>query len=236
MPIAVLSNLFRNMRQRRCADAKAMLAVAAALILLFTAPCSPLFAADSLAIKADELEKLRSAIQTLRHDLDIEHGKKDSLQAQLRRAEKQIGKLSLALRQTGEELRHQEQKLAELTADKRRHEVELGKQQGALAQQVRAAFAVGRQGYLKLLLDQQNPATVSRNLIFYDYLNRARAKRIHAVTSELDEIETLKTAIAKQVQTLDDLHGRQQQEKDSLQSQATGAQRGVGRGQRTYRE
>jgi len=220
MPIAVLKTCFKAMPRRGGGDkVSAFMAAAAVFILFLTLPCGPVFAADSLTLKSGELEKLRSAIQALRHDLDMERGKKDTLQAQLRRTEKQIGKLSVALKQTGEDLQQQEHKLADLSADKRRHEAELGRQRGILAQQVRAAFAVGRQGYLKLLLEQQNPAAVSRNLIFYDYLNRARARRIHSVTSELDQIEALKAAIARQVQTLDHLHSRQQQEKVALQSQ-----------------
>lgn len=216
MPIAVLDKFFRAI-PRRCSGGIVQAAVLFAVLL--TPHDAPVFAADTLASKAGELEKLRAAIQALRHDLDVEHNKKDALQIQLRHIEKQIGKLSQALKRTGDDLQRQERRLTALTEDKRRHEAELGRQQVILAQQVRAAFAVGRQGYLKLLLDQQNPAAVSRNLIFYDYLNRARAQRIDAVTSELDEINTLKAAIARQVQILDDLHNRQQREQDSLQSQ-----------------
>lgn len=216
MPTAVLNRYSWNLLRRPRMDAAAAAVITALLYALWAAP---LFAADSLSAKAGELEKLRAAIQSLRHDLEVDHNKKDSLQTQLRHIEKQIGRLSSALEQTGADLRKEQRKLARLTEDKHRHEAELGRQQAVLAQQVRAAFAVGRQGYLKLLLDQQNPATVSRNLIFYDYLNRARARRIHAVTAELAEIKTLKAAISRQVQTLDDLHSRQRQEKDSLQSQ-----------------
>jgi septal ring factor EnvC (AmiA/AmiB activator) len=174
-------------------------------------------AADSLSLKSGQLEKLRASIQVLRHDLEVEQGKKDDLRTQLRDIEEQIGRLSIAFKRTGEELRRQSRKLDELTAEQRRHGRELARQRDMLAQQVRAAFAVGRQGYLKLLLEQQDPAAVSRNLIYYDYFNRARAQRIAAVNTEMERLATVKAAIAQQVQTLDQLRTRQEQERDSLQ-------------------
>ena len=84
---------------------------------------------------------------------------------------------------------------------------------------MRAAFVIGRQGFLKLLLDQRDPGAVSRNLRYYDYFNRARARRIHAVTKELDRIDTLRASIAHQMDALHRLQARQRQEKGSLQDQ-----------------
>ena len=54
-------------------------------------------------------------------------------------------------------------------------------QRDALAQQVRAAYAMGRQERLRILLNQQDPATVSRMMVYYDYLNRARADRMREI-------------------------------------------------------
>ncbi len=175
--------------------------------------------ADTLSKKARELKQLKSHIEALRHQLHIDQGRQDSLRSQLRDTEKRIGAISRALKETTQALERQGRKLAELQQDKRRHEAQLGKQRDELAQQVRAAFVIGRQGYLKLLLDQQDPAAVSRNLRYYDYFNRARAKRIHAVSRELDQINALQASISRQVQTLNRLQGRQRQEKAGLQDQ-----------------
>jgi len=175
--------------------------------------------ADTLSKKARELKQLKSHIEALRHQLHIDQGRRDSLRSQLRDTEKRIGAISRALKGTTQALERQGRKLAELQQDKRRHEAQLGKQRDELAQQVRAAFVIGRQGYLKLLLDQQDPAAVSRNLRYYDYFNRARAKRIHAVSRELDQINALQASIGRQLQTLNRLQGQQRQEKAGLQTQ-----------------
>lgn len=175
--------------------------------------------ADTLSKKAGELKRLKSHIEALRHELHIDEGKKDSLRSRLRDTEKRIGAISRALKETTAALARQGRKLGELQGDKHRHERQLGKQRDALAQQVRAAFVIGRQGLLKLLLDQQNPAAVSRNLRYYDYVNRARARRIRAVSDELRQIKALQASIADEVDRLHRLQDRQRHERASLQDQ-----------------
>lgn len=175
--------------------------------------------ADPLAKKSAELSRLKTQIQVLRRQLDIAQGKQDTLRTQLRDIETRIGDTTRDLRHTNGALRREQDKLTDLSRARRRHEAELGRQREALAQQVRASFVIGRQGYLKLLLDQQDPATVSRNLTYFDYFNRARSGRIRAVAAQLDQLNTLKQAIDHQVQILGQLHTRQQREIDSLQVQ-----------------
>lgn len=175
--------------------------------------------ADTLSKKAGELKRLKSHIEALRHELHIDQGKKDSLRSRLRDTEKRIGAISRALKETTEALTRRGRKLGELRRDKQRHERQLGRQRDALARQVRAAFVIGRQGLLKLLLDQQDPAAVSRNLRYYDYVNRARARRIRAVSKELRQIQTLQASIGDEIDRLHGLQDRQRHERASLQDQ-----------------
>ncbi len=50
---------------------------------------------------------------------------------------------------------------------------------------------MGRNDYIKLLLNQQDPTYVGRAIAYYDYHNRLRSKRIHQVKKTLDEITTI---------------------------------------------
>jgi septal ring factor EnvC (AmiA/AmiB activator) len=59
-----------------------------------------------------------------------------------------------------------------------------------LAAQVRAAYLIGPREPLRLLLNQQDPARVGRNLAYYGYFGRARASQaddIGALISRIDE-------------------------------------------------
>jgi septal ring factor EnvC (AmiA/AmiB activator) len=55
----------------------------------------------------------------------------------------------------------------------------------ALASQVRMSFLAGRQETIKLMLNQESPALLGRMLAYYDYLNRARSRRIDSVLADL---------------------------------------------------
>src|SRR5205814_1750532 len=64
---------------------------------------------------------------------------------------------------------------AELAAEKHQREVEVREKRAALAGQLRAAYTIGRQEPLKLLLNQKDPALAGRIFAYYGYFGRARS-------------------------------------------------------------
>lgn len=56
-------------------------------------------------------------------------------------------------------------------------------------------YSLGQQEFLKLVLNQQNPANVTRTLTYYDYFNQARAQRINTVRKQLDSLKQVKQDI-----------------------------------------
>lgn len=54
-----------------------------------------------------------------------------------------------------------------------------------IATQARAAYQNGRQEYLKLLLNQQNPEKFARTLTYYDYMSKARLAQLRAFNETL---------------------------------------------------
>lgn len=72
-----------------------------------------------------------------------------------------------------------------------------------LAGQIKAAYAMGQQEQLRLLLNQQDPGLSARMMTYYGYINKARIARIGAI----------KEAMAR----LDRLNRQRQQENDRLQ-------------------
>jgi septal ring factor EnvC (AmiA/AmiB activator) len=85
----------------------------------------------------------------------------------------------------------------------------LAAERAALGSQVRMSYVTGRAEVLKLLLSQESPATLGRMLVYYDYLNRARAARIAAVGTDLRRLAGL-TADTERVEAgLRDLEAAQ---------------------------
>jgi len=85
--------------------------------------------------------------------------------------------------------RHLEEQRAEREAERARTEADL-------ARQLRAAYFMGRNEPLKLLLNQKSPAEFSRNLAYYGYLGRLRADQIAKISEDIAKIKELDANIA----------------------------------------
>ncbi len=176
-------------------------------------PC----AREAVSVKETELGKVRQKIDALRKSLDADRDQHSMLRGKLKQAEQDIGAFNRSLRAVRAELTLRNRDLDNLQAERRQQESVLASQQDLLARQFRAGYALGRQGYLKLLLSQQNPATVGRTLTYYDYLNRARSDHITQVTSGLMALKTTQTAISLKKGQLEDLSRSQQRQKQDLE-------------------
>ena len=73
---------------------------------------------------------------------------------------------------------------------------------GALAGELRAAYVNGREEQLKLLLNQQDPASVGRMLAYYGYFGRARAERIDSIRDQLEHLALVRERIAAEARRL----------------------------------
>ena len=159
--------------------------------------------------KEAQLGVLRKQIQALRLSLDSARTKKDKLQQQLRSTEIEIGKLNITIKDLETQLRQQAVALNKLRDRKSQQQDNLREQRESLAAQIRASYAMGKQGYMKLLLNQQDPAVIGRTLTYYDYFNRARASQINTIGTTLKEIDDLETTIADKTSRLESLHEEQ---------------------------
>jgi len=196
------------------------LALAAGLLLL-GAGIAPEAAAQSTrkptpAQKEAELRKVNARIEKVRKSVNADIEKRDRLSAQLRDAE--LGVQSS--RRKLEELRAQriasEARLADLELEQAQREAELAAERGALAGELRTAYVNGREEQLKLLLNQQDPASFGRMLAYYGYFGRARAERIAGIRDKLEHLLLLREKIAAETERLKDLESRQAQEVDAL--------------------
>ncbi|NOX76773.1 MAG: peptidoglycan DD-metalloendopeptidase family protein [Gammaproteobacteria bacterium] len=183
-----------------------MLALLALLALpLLSGPIS----ADNTA----KLEQLRVEIRQLREELDSHQTRKRDLRQQLRTTERHIGKTAALLKGLKRQLTRQQRELTALHKRQQTLSHDLQKQRVALAQQIRAAYAIGQQEYLKILLNQQDPAAVTRTLTYYDYFHRARLARIQDIDAKLADLHTVENRIEQETKKLRENRHEQNQEK-----------------------
>jgi septal ring factor EnvC (AmiA/AmiB activator) len=152
---------------------------------------------DAAQAKA-KLAEVRARIAALTNRLGDELKERDALSARLRQAELVV----TAKRQRLEALRAEEtaaeRRRSELRAEQARAQNALQAERAALSQQVRAAYMIGRQEEIKLLLNQTNPAGLGRTLAYYGYFARERSGKIDIIRNQTMRLEQLVADIDRQ--------------------------------------
>lgn len=174
-------------------------------------------ATASVKSNADKLDQLREQIQLLRVDLGTQKARKSDLNEELEQLEHRIGKQAQLIRTLDRKINLHQTQLAQLQLDQSRLETKLGNHRTDLTRQIRASYSLGQQEYLKLLLNQQHPATVSRTLTYYDYFNRARMDRIHSINQDLARLNTLTEKVRQQTSDLATAQQHRVADKQSLE-------------------
>jgi septal ring factor EnvC (AmiA/AmiB activator) len=188
--------------------------LALAALLLFLVP---LHAADKAAKRA-ELQQLRERIAELQQQLQKVRNRRDELREELRKSEQRIANLSRNITLLGRELDERRQRRDTLRGEERELQRSVAEQRGYLSDQVRATYAMGRQEYLKILLNQESPATVGRVVTYYDYLNKARSERINHLSDTINKLEKVRLEVEAEAKRIRELRDRQQQEKHALET------------------
>jgi len=168
-------------------------------ILIVFLVVTPQFAvSSSIESNQAQLTKLQTEIKQLEKELQLSKSKKQDVQNQLRLLDITIGKSNVYIKELASQIKSYKQKLPKLAQEKQNLEGKLTLQQHDLAQQIRNAYIMGRQNYLKILLNQQQPATLTRTLIYYDYLNQAKTQQIDKITLKVAQINAISQNISRQ--------------------------------------
>jgi septal ring factor EnvC (AmiA/AmiB activator) len=172
-----------------------------------------------------ELRQLRTRIEGLQKNLEQTRDQRDAARNALRPIEQRIGRQVNQLRTTKVQLRKASGQLAQLKSQRQATRSGLARQRAVLGKHARAAYVLGRQDYLKLLLNQQDPAAISRMMTYYRYFTEARAGRIDRLQRELAQLSRLEGRVRQRASTLAAIEARREHEtaalKKSRQTRAT---------------
>ncbi len=149
---------------------------------------NPAFADDDRAQTQKQLDATRQDITELKKALSQLQEEKSGVQKDLRSTETEMGKLEKQVEALQKELKKTESELQRLDQEKKKLQSARVEQQRLIAIQARAAYQSGRQEYLKLLLNQQNPEKFARTLTYYDYLSQARLEQLRNFNETLRQL------------------------------------------------
>jgi murein hydrolase activator len=150
-----------------------------------------------------QLRQLQENIQRLQRELESVQGTRDELREQLQKSESEIGELLRNIERIEKQLKKQEQDLQSLHRERSELQLARNEQQQEVSYQMQAAYQLGRQSQIKLLLNQESPERVSRILRYYDYLLEARNEKIQSYLTTLDRLDQIEPQITAQTHSLE---------------------------------
>lgn len=146
----------------------------------------------------------------------VEQGR---LTRKLRASEKSAGTARQALQRLQQQRAAEATRRAALAARRSRREADLAHNRQALTGELRAAYLIGRQGPLRLLLDQGDPGRMSRMFVYYSYFTRERAQHIQDIEADVTQIDRLSAQLQGEDAQLNALE-RQRQAQVAVLEQA----------------
>ena len=193
----------------------ALLALLAASVAA-AAPAAP--HPESEAKKTEEqLQAVRSEIERITREVGAEQVERDRMTRELRAAELSVGKARELLADVRRERAEAAVRRTALAAEKRTRQAERAQNRAALAGQMRAAYRIGRQEPLKLLLNQKDPALAGRMFAYYSYFGRARAGQIKLIGDDVERLAQLDSELEAEDARLAELEKEQRAQLSGLE-------------------
>ena len=156
-----------------------------------------------------KLEKVKRELKDVSAQRRRTEGQRGDASRALRDADERVGRSTRALKETEAKIARGQNDLVALQAKRDALQASLDARRIELASLLRAAYAIGDDAPLKLMLAQDRVADANRLLAYHRYLQGERARRIAALSAELEEVQQVEARIAATRRDLDAARGRQ---------------------------
>ena len=175
--------------------------------------------ADDSADTRRQLDALNKQIGVLKQHIGQTQKAKIRATRELQSIETEIGKLAAKLHRTRQERDNRQKRLGTLERQQGELRNKQGRQKALIAEQIRSAYVQGREGQLKMLLNQEDPQSLSRLISYYDYVNKARSQQLREYQSTLTKLSELIPEIAEETEALSEAEKRLAQQQEQLKVQ-----------------
>jgi septal ring factor EnvC (AmiA/AmiB activator) len=165
-----------------------------------------------------QLKALKSEIERVSGQVSRDQVERDRLSKELKSAELSVIEARQSLEKVRKDRADRAARRTALAEERRGQEADLARERESLASQLRAAYLIGREEPLKLLLNQKDPSRAGRMFVYYSYFGRARADQINRIAGKLARIEQLDSDLAAEDQLLAELENQRRTEVERLDS------------------
>jgi len=167
-----------------------------------------------------KLDNLKRSISSLEQQLEDRDKERNSLQSELKKVELRASKINSNVRRLRGKINKLESELKDLSSRERDLQLGIRGQSAAIVEQIAAAYKLGNQEPIKLLLNQEDPQKIARVFKYYDYFLQARTEKIQRYKKDVDELATVISDIETQKLRLTQSRADLEADKNKLTRQA----------------
>ncbi|HEX5539204.1 MAG TPA: peptidoglycan DD-metalloendopeptidase family protein, partial [Methylophilaceae bacterium] len=165
------------------------------------------------------LSDLQERLESLKKELDSSQAAHSEAADELKQSEKAISEANRKLYELNQQYQQNQKSLQGLQQQTADTEAKLQQQRQLIGRQLYQQYLHGKQNYLQILLQQQDPNAIARQLHYFSYVSRARAALIGDMQANLGNLAKLNAETADTLKQIDTLKTAQEQERKELQAQ-----------------
>jgi septal ring factor EnvC (AmiA/AmiB activator) len=143
------------------------------------------------------LKQLRTDINDLQNFLKKAHDNHKDLVSSLRKSDENVALISKQVEGIKKSLKEERARLKKLKSEQLSLNLNKRSQQKTLQSIILATYKLGQEPQLKLLLNQQDPSKLARNLSYLQYFNLAHQGQIKQYRSTLDRLDVVTQQVSK---------------------------------------
>ncbi len=164
-----------------------------------------------------QLNQLKADIAELTGELQATRKSWTKEQQRLKQADLDIQANAKQLQSLEVQRSQQEKQIENLQQERQDYLASLSARRDALAKQIVAAFRLGQESRLKLILNQDSPARFARTLAYFDYFSRSQASQIEELKGVLQTLDQMQSRINMELTALDVVQKDLQSTQEKLQ-------------------
>ncbi|MFZ0872067.1 MAG: peptidoglycan DD-metalloendopeptidase family protein [Rhodanobacter sp.] len=177
------------------------------------------------AAAEQKLADVRSKMAALAKQQADTAARRDSVNAQLAQQADALASAARAVHQTDTDLAAKQHDLDQLQQQRADLQQKLDSQHAAIADLLRATYALDQGSDLRLLLGDEDVARISRALVYSKYFQQDRVQRVQQLMADLAKLQDLENAITHQQQALQATKLQREQQAQILAAQRTAQQK-----------
>ena len=189
------------------------------LCLLLLISCTLAYNSTAHAGKQEDLKNLRKRIAAMHLEMEKTSESKSEAADALRESEKAISSINRKRSKLTKKLRTTDIKLNKLEIKQKKLQGNIAQQQALLGNLLTQQHIGGKEEYPKLILNNQDPNQIARDLHYYQYIARSRADWLEKLRADVTALDEVSNSTRTQRLKLDELRTEQTTQKTALNKQ-----------------